>query len=65
LRDLYIKKSLLGSGWVVWRGNPDEDDGWAVFNATAEKWCFTRRAAEKHARRLLEAHNQRAEKVEL
>lgn len=65
MRDLYVKKSVTGSGWVVWAGNPDVDEPWDILNARVEKWFFTRRAAVNYAKRLLAARNERAEKITL
>lgn len=65
MRDLYVKKSITGSGWVVWRGNPDDDHPYAILDAKVERWFFTRRGAVNYAKRLLAARNERAEKITL
>jgi hypothetical protein len=65
MRDLYVKQSYDGSGWVVWRGDPDAESVYETLNAHAEKWFFTRRSAVKYAKRLLELRKQKAERITL
>jgi hypothetical protein len=65
MRDLYVKKSLSGTGWVVWRGNPDSDEEYGILLASVERWFFTKRGAVDYAKRMLEARNERAEKITL